>query len=63
MGQIFAPAAGLNRDKDGKIEVVAEQAQKPVSRFVPGRAAAMAKEETKSYEQPEQEISEPVKPT
>ena len=48
MSQIFAPAAGLNRDKDGKIEVVPEQAQKPVSRFVPGRAAAMAKEEAKA---------------
>ena len=48
MSQIFAPAAGLNRDKDGKIEVVPEQVQKPVSRFVAGRAAAMAKEEVKA---------------
>ncbi len=39
IGQIFAPVPGLNRDKDGKIEVVPEQAQKTVSRFIPGRAA------------------------
>lgn len=48
MSQIFAPAAGLNRDKDGKIEVVPDLAQKSVSRFVSGRAAAMAKEEAKA---------------